>query len=407
MHSTDQPPAQALPDPPVAMFSGPGHQDTLWSDVKGNVAHSKTIKWVGGVAATHAIVKVSGAAEVRTRLFELHFSWNSGVAEADAEAGKRVWAYKNRPRYGLILPPGTNVEFRIKEKSNYRFLTMELEPEYLLRVAELEHLSKVEFIETWEYDDHLTWHLAEAIFKECESGSRQGLLYSETAATLLALHVAPQSFEPRSPGKPGQARRAFAGDPASNLRIHGQPHGRRHIPLRNRECRRAVVRAFRVRIQAIDGNCTACVAAPPAGRHRKGAAPRPRARHVGDCRQRRLRQPKRVRCRVPERDRPDAHRVAPAALVVSSRIGGRSIRFDYIHRSCATGLPAAELRRRMSFRPKPRCSSSEQDKRAEADRRTLSRPSAPSHIHRGYHRAAENRSCSSSHAYSPTKAPFP
>ncbi len=190
MHSTDQPPAQALPDPPVAMFSGPGHQDTLWSDVKGNVAHSKTIKWVGGVAATHAIVKVSGAAEVRTRLFELHFSWNSGVAEADAEAGKRVWAYKNRPRYGLILPPGTNVEFRIKEKSNYRFLTMELEPEYLLRVAELEHLSKVEFIETWEYDDHLTWHLAEAIFKECESGSRQGLLYSETAATLLALHVA-------------------------------------------------------------------------------------------------------------------------------------------------------------------------------------------------------------------------
>jgi AraC family transcriptional regulator len=99
------------------------------------------IRWAGGVAATHAINKVSSAAEVRTRSVELHFSWNAGVAEAEAESDKRVWAYKNRPRYGLILPPGTNVEFRIKEKSNYRFL------------------------------------------------ARQGLLYSETAATLLALHV--------------------------------------------------------------------------------------------------------------------------------------------------------------------------------------------------------------------------
>jgi AraC family transcriptional regulator len=121
---------------------------------------------------------------------ELHFSWNSGVAEAEAKSGKRIWAYKNRPRYGLVLPPGTNVEFRIKEKSNYRFLAMELEPEFLLRAAELQHLSTVEFVETWEYDDRLTWHLAEAIFEECESESRQGLLYSETAVTLLALHVA-------------------------------------------------------------------------------------------------------------------------------------------------------------------------------------------------------------------------
>ncbi len=137
-----------LPEPPVAMFSAPGHRDTIWSDVKGSVVHSKMIKWTGGVAATHAIGKVSGAAEVRTRSLELHFSWNSGVAEADAESGKRVWAYKNRPRYSLVLPPGTNVEFRIKEKSNYRFLAMEFDPEFFLRAAELEHLGSVEFAET-------------------------------------------------------------------------------------------------------------------------------------------------------------------------------------------------------------------------------------------------------------------
>jgi AraC family transcriptional regulator len=188
MFSTDS--FLQLPEPPVAMFSAPGHQDTIWSDVKGSVVHSKMIKWIGGVAATHEIGKVSGAAEVRTRSLELHFSWNSGVAEAEAESGKRVWAYKNRSRYGLVLPPGTNVEFRIKEKSNYRFLAMEFDPGYVLRAAELQHLSSVEFVETWEHDHPLTWHLAEAIFEECESVARQGLLYSETAATLLALHVA-------------------------------------------------------------------------------------------------------------------------------------------------------------------------------------------------------------------------
>ncbi|WP_426610405.1 helix-turn-helix domain-containing protein [Bradyrhizobium sp. McL0616] len=188
MSSTDS--VLQLPEPPVAMFSAPGHRDTIWSDVKGSVDHSRMIKWTGGVAATHEIGKVSGAAEVRTRSLELHFSWNSGVAEAEAESGKRVWAYKNRPRYGLVLPPGANVEFRIKEKSNYRFLAMEFDPGYLLRAAELQHLSSVEFVETWEHDHPLTWYLAEAIFEECESAVRQGLLYSETAATLLALHVA-------------------------------------------------------------------------------------------------------------------------------------------------------------------------------------------------------------------------
>ena len=66
---------------------------------------------------------------------------------------------------------------------------MEFEPAYLLRAAELQHLNSVEFFEAWEHEHPLTWHLAEAIFAECESEARQGLLYSEAAATLLALHV--------------------------------------------------------------------------------------------------------------------------------------------------------------------------------------------------------------------------
>lgn len=189
MRLTDQslPPVAAAT--PVAMFSAPGHPDTVWSEVTGSVAGSREIRWSGGVAATHRINKVSGAAAIRTQSVELHFSWNSGFVEAEAELGKRVRPYENRSRYGIILPPEINVEFRIAEKSNYQFLALEFDPTYILKTAELAHLRTVEFFETWEYEDPLTWHLAQAIAEECESQDRQGLLYSETAITLLSLHA--------------------------------------------------------------------------------------------------------------------------------------------------------------------------------------------------------------------------
>jgi hypothetical protein len=158
---------------PVLMFSGPGHPDTLWSDVKGKVSLSRQIAWERGIAATHAIEKVSGAAEVRTRSLELHFSWNFGRAEAEAQSGRQLRLYRNRPRYGLILPPGTGVEFRIEEKSAYKFVAIEFEPHYVLRVAELQHLSGVEIIEAWDYNHPLTWRLAQAICEECESDARR------------------------------------------------------------------------------------------------------------------------------------------------------------------------------------------------------------------------------------------
>ncbi len=66
---------------------------------------------------------------------------------------------------------------------------MEFEPHYLLRVAELQHLRSVAIIEAWGYDHPLTWHLAQAIYDECESEARQGSLYAETAIAFLALHV--------------------------------------------------------------------------------------------------------------------------------------------------------------------------------------------------------------------------
>jgi hypothetical protein len=90
----------------VPMFSAPGHRDTIWSDVKVEVARSRQIAWEGGTAATHAIEKVSGAAEVRTRSLELHFSWNFGRAEADAQSGSSSAPIGTGRDTASSFPPG-------------------------------------------------------------------------------------------------------------------------------------------------------------------------------------------------------------------------------------------------------------------------------------------------------------
>ncbi|GAB7522311.1 helix-turn-helix domain-containing protein [Paraburkholderia sp. 2C] len=181
--------AQAAVATPAPMFSAPGHPETIWSDVNGTVNQSRHINWAGGTAAAHRIGSVAGAARIVTHSVALQFSWNGGFVEADAESGKHVFSYRNRPRYGLVLPPGSEVEFRIKEKSNYRFLSIELQPEYILQTCELQHLSAMDILETWGYDHPLSWQLAHLLYEECEREGRQGLLYLETAVTLLSLHL--------------------------------------------------------------------------------------------------------------------------------------------------------------------------------------------------------------------------
>jgi AraC family transcriptional regulator len=186
---TASPPENTLVKAPPLMFSAPGHPATVWSDVNGTVNQSRHINWSGGSAAAHRIGTVAGAAKVVTNSLGVQFSWNGGFVEADAASGRQIFSYQNRPRYGLVLPPGSEVEFRIKEKSNYRFLSIELTPEYVLRACELQHLAAVTVIETWDYNHPLSWQLAQALYEECEHEGRQGLLYVETAILLLSLHL--------------------------------------------------------------------------------------------------------------------------------------------------------------------------------------------------------------------------
>jgi hypothetical protein len=70
-----------------------------------------------------------------------------------------------------------------------RNLSVELERNFLLGAAGFEGPVNFDISETWDYRDPLSWQLARVIYDECTNGAPQGILYTETAATLLAMHL--------------------------------------------------------------------------------------------------------------------------------------------------------------------------------------------------------------------------
>jgi AraC family transcriptional regulator len=118
----------------------------------------------------------------------MHFAWNSGFIGGIARSGGKTRIHGNRLRYAYVIPAGSQIEF-ILERSNFNLLSIEFGEQFLSRSCELEHAPHLEIIETWDYNQPLCWELANAIFKECMDEAPQGLLYSETAMTLLAMHV--------------------------------------------------------------------------------------------------------------------------------------------------------------------------------------------------------------------------
>jgi AraC family transcriptional regulator len=127
--------------------------------------------------------------DVMASSIELHFIWNTGHIEGEAQSGGKIIPNENRPTFAFVLPPGTRVGFRLKEAVEYRQLSMELQPDFVLGAAGLETSVSFDVIETWDYRDPLSWQLARVIYDECIGRAPQGTLYTETAATLLAMHV--------------------------------------------------------------------------------------------------------------------------------------------------------------------------------------------------------------------------
>jgi AraC family transcriptional regulator len=85
-----------------------------------------------------------------------------------------------------------------------------LERDFLLGAAGFEHPASFDIGETWDYRDPLSWQLAGVIYDECISRAPQGILYTETAATLLAMHLV-RNLDCHSPeGDPSRGASAVA-----------------------------------------------------------------------------------------------------------------------------------------------------------------------------------------------------
>jgi AraC family transcriptional regulator len=177
----------------VRLFSGlageNGHPGPVHSSPNGAFDQSQKIAWTGGNATAFQIRSMVGEVEVLARLIELHFIWNSGYIEGEARSGGKIITNKNRPSFAYVLPPGTLVEFRLKEALGYQQLSIELQPDFVLAAMGLETSVNFDVIETWDYNDPLSWQLARVINDECFSHAPQGTLYVETAATVLAMNL--------------------------------------------------------------------------------------------------------------------------------------------------------------------------------------------------------------------------
>ena len=177
----------------VRLFSGSaggyGHQGPVHSSHDGTFDATRRIAWTGGNAIGFQIRSMVPESDVMASSIELHFIWNTGYIEGEAQSGGKIIPNENRPTFAFVLPPGTRVGFRLKEAVKYRQLSMELQPDFVLGAAGLETSVSFEVIETWDYRDPLSWQLARVIYDECLSRAPQGTLYTETAATLLAMHV--------------------------------------------------------------------------------------------------------------------------------------------------------------------------------------------------------------------------
>lgn len=171
-----------------AVLGAHNFKGTLRSSLEKRLGLARQISWPGASATTHEIDSIRGDTLVKTENVQFNFTWNLGYIGGIARSGGVARAYENRLRRATVIPAGREVEY-IMEKSNFRLLSVQFEPRFLLRSCELEHLQDIEIIETWDYDDPLSWELAKVIYKECADEAPQGFLYSETAMTLLAQRV--------------------------------------------------------------------------------------------------------------------------------------------------------------------------------------------------------------------------
>ena len=106
----------------------------------------------------------------------------------------------------------TGIEWRIKEKLNYRFLTVEFEPEFVPCVSGLQHLRTMEIVETWDYNRPLAWLRRVCDFMISRLGSDASL---DEIANIVGLSSGHFSFAFKR--SMGVASHAWLRQPGSHL----------------------------------------------------------------------------------------------------------------------------------------------------------------------------------------------
>jgi len=168
---------------------GYDHQGPLHSSPDETFDQSGKIAWRGGNATGFQIRSMVGEVDVTANSIELHFIWTSGYIKKEVQSNGKVIPNENRPAFAFVLPPGTRVGFRLKEALEYQQLSLELQPDFVLGAAGLGTSVSFDIAETRDYRDPLSWQLARVIYGECIGQAPRGILYTETAATLLAIHL--------------------------------------------------------------------------------------------------------------------------------------------------------------------------------------------------------------------------
>jgi AraC family transcriptional regulator len=194
----------------LALAGAHGHEP-IHSAFEVSFNQSGRIAWRGANANGYQVRSMVGEVDVMITSTILYFIWNSGYIEAEAQSGGKVISNQNRPTFGYVLPPGTRVGFRVKEAGENRQLSVELERDFLVSAAGFEPPVSLDVVETWDYRDPLSWQLARVIYDECISRAPQGTLYTETAATLLAMHLVRNLIDYHPPqGDPSRRASALA-----------------------------------------------------------------------------------------------------------------------------------------------------------------------------------------------------
>lgn len=171
----------------LALACAQGRHESIRSDFEVMFKDSGGIAWSGANANAYQVRSMVGKVDVMTTSTIMYFIW--GGIEAEAQSRGKAIPIGNRPTFAFVLPPGAHVGFRMKEVGENRQLSVELEQDFLLEAAGLEHPMSLDIGEIWDYRDPLSWQLARVIYDECISRAPQGTLYSEAAATLLAMQL--------------------------------------------------------------------------------------------------------------------------------------------------------------------------------------------------------------------------